>query len=191
MRRTIILIRGYSQSGKDFVGKALCHYYGYQRFAFADSLKRIVASLYSCPMEMLHSQHGKQQICENDPQRRTYRQILIDEALRLRAKDDTMFIRDCCQEIKKLDAPHVVITDWRYPIEYTLLCELFPEDIVIPLHVIRKNITASPVDDISEHQLDDRVGDTTIVNTMDALVYQVIHRFVQSIQEWPVTAKIH
>lgn len=181
MSRTIILIRGYSQSGKDFVGRAICQHYGYQRFAFADSLKRIVASLYSCPMETLHSQHGKQQICMSDAQQRSYRQILIDEALRLRAQDDTMFVRDCCQEIKKHDNMYCVITDWRYPIEYTLLKELFPTANVVPLHIIRDGALASPVNDISEHHLDDRVGDTTIINTMDDSVYQAIHRFVQSI----------
>ena len=174
------MIRGYSQSGKDFVGQALCQHYGYQRFAFADSLKRIVASLYQCPTETLHSQQGKQQICPTDSQHRTYRQILIDEALRLRALDDTMFVRDCCQEIKKQDTTHIVITDWRYPVEYILLGELFPDAMIVPLHIVRAGLLASPVMDISEHQLDDRVGDDTIVNTMDGHVYQDIHRFIQS-----------
>ena len=181
MRRTIVLIRGYSQSGKDYIGRVICQYHGYQRFAFADSLKRLVASLYHCPMETLHSQHGKQQICEHDTQKRSYRQILIDEALRLRSLDDTMFVRDCCQEIKKQGASHVVITDWRYPVEYTLLCELFPDAVIVPLHIVRADRYDSPVDDISEHHLDHRVGDATIVNTMDAHVYQDIHRFIQSI----------
>jgi len=134
-------------------------------------------------METLHSQQGKQQICGNDTQKRSYRQILIDEALRLRSLDDTMFVRDCCQEIKKQGASHVVITDWRYPIEYTLLCELFPDAYIVPLHVVRADRSVSPVDDISEHHLDDRVGDDIIVNTMDARVEQGIHRFIQSISD--------
>lgn len=183
MRRIIVLIRGYSQSGKDFIGRTLCQRYGYQRFAFADSLKRIVASLYHCPMETLHSQHGKQLICPTDLLRRTYRQILIEEALRLRALDDTMFVRECCQEIKKQDAANIVITDWRYPVEYTLLGELFPDATIIPLHIVRNDTDISPVDDISEHHLDDRVGDYVIVNTMDDSVYQGIHRFMQTIHE--------
>lgn len=183
MRRTIILIRGYSQSGKDFVGKALCQRYGYQRFAFADSLKRMVCSLYRCPMDILHSQDGKKQICPSDEQGRTYRQILIDEALRLRALDDTLFVRECCEEIKKLDATKVVITDWRYPVEFTLLGELFPDATIVPLHIIRKDTLVSPVNDISEHHLKERVGDPVLVNTMDDSVYQDIHRFMETIQE--------
>jgi len=185
MRRTIVLIRGYSQSGKDFIGRALCQRYGYQRFAFADSLKRIVASLYSCPMETLHSQYGKQQICPTDSQQRSYRQILIDEALRLRAEDDTMFVRECCQEITKLGATHVVITDWRYPVEYTLLRELFADATIVPLQVVREGVFMSPVKDSSEHHLDERVGDARIINTMDASVYQAIHRFVQDATKNP------
>lgn len=181
MHQTIVLIRGYSQSGKDFIGKALCRHYEFQRFAFADALKRIVASLYNCPIETLHSQHGKQQICETDPQTRTYRQILIEEALRLRAIDDTMFVKECCQAIMKQNAPRIVITDWRYPIEYTLMCTLFPDANVIPLHIAREGMNPSPVKDISEHHLDDRVEDYQIINTMDARVHQGIHRFVESI----------
>jgi hypothetical protein len=134
-------------------------------------------------METLHSQRGKQQICEHDAQKRSYRQILIDEALRLRSLDDTTFIRDCCQEIKKQGASHIVITDWRYPVEYTLLTELFPDATIVPLHIVRADTSASPVKDISEHHLDDRVGDATIINTMDVHVYQDIRRFIQSIHD--------
>lgn len=179
----IVLIRGYSQSGKDFVGRTLCQRYEFQRFAFADSLKRIVASLYQCPIEILHSQQGKQLVCQTDPHQRTYRQILIDEALRLRAMDDTLFIKECCQDMKKQGASRMVITDWRYPIEYTMLCTLFPDATIVPLHVIRKDRTDSPVDDISEHFLANRLGDYQLINTMDASVEQDIHRFVKTVQE--------
>jgi len=180
--RTIVLIRGYSQSGKDFIGKALCQHFRYQRFAFADSLKRMVAQLYQCPIDLLHSQSGKQQICEKDEQRRTYRQILIDEALRLRAIDDTMFARECCQDImKQQNATKVVITDWRYPIEYTMLVEQFPDDLIIPLQVVCGDKKESPVHDISEHHLDDRVGDYTLVNSMNVYVHQDIYRFIQHV----------
>jgi hypothetical protein len=180
--RTIVLIRGYSQSGKDFIGKALCQHFRFQRFAFADSLKRIVARIYQCPIDVLHSQSGKQRICEQDEQKRSYRQILIDEALRLRAIDDTVFARECCQDImKQQNTTKVVITDWRYPIEYTMLVEQFPNDLIIPLQVVRNDIEESPVDDISEHHLDDRVGDYKLVNSMNVYVHQDIYRFIQHI----------
>jgi hypothetical protein len=68
-------------------------------------------------------------------------------------------------------------------VEYTLLCELFPDANILPLHIVRKDAFVSPVNDISEHHLEDRVGDHVILNTMDDSVYQDIHRFIQTIQE--------
>ena len=96
---SIILLRGFSHSGKDFIGQILCSDYDYKRYAFADSLKKIVAKDFNCPLEQLHSQQGKLQICESDLLKRTYRQILIDEALRLRNIDASVFAKHCCKEI--------------------------------------------------------------------------------------------
>jgi hypothetical protein len=41
----IILLRGFSNSGKDFVGNIISLKYGYKQFSFADSLKQIVANI--------------------------------------------------------------------------------------------------------------------------------------------------
>ena len=96
---SIILLRGFSHSGKDFIGQILCNDYGYKRFAFADSLKKMVQLEFKCSSEQLHTQEGKLQICENDLLKRAYRQILIDEALRLRNIDAGVFAKHCCTEI--------------------------------------------------------------------------------------------
>lgn len=80
----IILIRGFSNSGKDFVGDILCKQYGYKQFSFANSLKKIVAEKYNIPLELLYTQEGKLMICHNDINKRTHRQLLIDEALKLK-----------------------------------------------------------------------------------------------------------
>ena len=108
---SIILLRGFSNSGKDFIGEILCNQYNYTRYAFADSLKNIVAKQLNCSIDILHSQDGKSQVCHTDPLRRTYRQILIDEALRLRNIDSDFFAKQCCKDIKH---DKVVITDCRF-----------------------------------------------------------------------------
>jgi hypothetical protein len=178
---SIILIRGYSQSGKDFVGKILCKKYGYQRFAFADSLKRLVSNKYHVPIEQLHSQQGKLQSCEEDPQKRTYRQILIDEALLVRSNDDDYFAKECCEDIRQCDAKRIVITDWRYPNELNVIKEFFPDYKINTLHVIRTSQTASPVEDHSEYQLINIIADRCIINTMDERIYQEIDHFIASL----------
>ena len=96
---SIILLRGFSHSGKDFIGQILCNIYGYKRFAFADSLKKMVQLEFKCSWTNLHTQEGKLQVCESDTLKRTYRQILIDEALRLRNIDTGIFATHCCAEI--------------------------------------------------------------------------------------------
>jgi hypothetical protein len=178
---SIILIRGYSQSGKDFVGKILCKQYGYQRFAFADSLKLLVSNKYHVRMEQLHSQQGKMQICEEDEQNRTYRQLLIDEARLARNNDDNCFAKDCCKEIQKYDAKLVVITDWRYPNELAVIKEYFPDYNITTVHLIRISHMVSPVQDQSEYQLENMKVDRYIVNTMDERIYQEIDNLISSI----------
>jgi hypothetical protein len=178
---SILLIRGYSQSGKDFVGRYLCKYYGYQRFAFADSLKRSVSKKYNVTVEQLHSQRGKLEICQQDPQQRTYRQILIDEALEARTNDPDCFAKDCCEEIKRYRPNNIVITDWRYPNELEILTQSFPEYVITPIHLFRPSQDDSPVLDISEYQLKDRDGDTILLNHMDDSIYDNIDMMMSTI----------
>ena len=182
---SIILLRGFSHSGKDFVGQILCDTYNYKRFAFADSLKMIVARDFECPVDLLHSQEGKLNICEKDPLRRTYRQILIDEALRLRNIDAGVFAKHCCQEIYELnpvDLPkRIVITDWRYPNEIHILTDSFPGYIITPVHIQREGQNKSPVDDISEHQLNSRSSDYQICNRLDSTIFDEIKILIDTI----------
>ncbi len=178
---SIILLRGFSHSGKDFIGQILCDKYGYQRFAFADSLKKIVAKEYNCPLEQLHSQEGKLQICKSDILKRTYRQILIDEALRLRNININTFVNHCCQEINSLNPNRIVITDWRYQNEINVIEKMFPGYKIIPVHIQRVNQLKSPVNDISEYQLNDRNNDYIIINRMNNDIYEEIEKLIKSI----------
>lgn len=183
---SIILLRGFSHSGKDFVGQILCNKYGYQRFAFADSLKKMVAKEFNCPWQQLHTQEGKLQICESDAKKRTYRQILIDEALRLRNIDAGVFAKHCCNEIYGNNPENtpdkVVITDWRYPNEIEILTNAFPGYIITPVHIIRQGQTKSPVNDISEYHLNDRDTDFIINNRLDETIYEEIQNLINSIK---------
>jgi hypothetical protein len=177
---SIILLRGFSHSGKDFVGDILCNNHGYKQFAFADSLKKIVSTKVGCLLEQLHSQEGKLQICEKDLHKRTYRQILIDEALHLRSIDSNIFVNHLCKTIKS-DNDRIVITDWRYPNEIEVIRDTFPNYLIIPVHIINKGQLNSPVIDISEHQLDYRTTDYTIMNNMNNTIYKEITMLIEYI----------
>jgi hypothetical protein len=140
---------------------------------------------FNCPLEMLHSQEGKLKICETDTLKRTYRQILIDEALRLRNEDIDVFVKHCCNEIIGLnpeEAPEkIVITDWRYPNEIEILQRFFPNYKVVPVHVIRAGQTESPVQDKSEYQLLNREGDYVLQNNMDSSILFEIDNLIKNL----------
>jgi hypothetical protein len=182
---SIILLRGFSHSGKDYIGQILCNQYDYKRFAFADSLKKIVSKTFNCPLEILHSQEGKLQTCESDSLKRTYRQILIDEALRLRNENIDVFVNHCCSEIAGLNPEEmperIVITDWRYPNEIEILQRSFPNYKVVPIHVVRAGQTESPVQDKSEYQLLNREGDYVLQNNMDSSILFEIDNLVKGL----------
>ena len=177
---SIIVLRGFSNSGKDYIGQILCDKYNYKRFAFADSHKKIVAKDFNCALEQLHTQEGKLEVCQTDSSKRTYRQILIDEALRLRNIDTSMFAKHCCQEIYELGlVPNkIVITDWRYPNELQILIDMFPEYTVTPVHIVRQGQLQSPVNDISEYHLLNRTNDYTIINNMNESIYEEINTLI-------------
>ena len=180
LEMSIIVLRGFSTSGKDHVGRILCKNFNYTQFAFADSLKKIVAKDFNCAVEQLHTQDGKLQVCYTDSNNRTYRQILIDEACRLRRIDTGVFAKYCCQTICECNPipNNIVITDWRYPNELQILIDAFPKYTIIPIHIIRKGQLESPVNDISEYHLLNRVNDYTIINNMDESIYKEIETLI-------------
>ena len=184
---SIILLRGFSHSGKDFIGQILSDNYNYKRFAFADSLKKMVQLEFKCSWDKLHTQEGKIQICETDTLKRTYRQILIDEALRLRNIDSGIFAKYCSTEINgqnyEESPERIVITDWRYPNEITILENSFPGYKIIPVHIQREGQNKSPVDNISEYQLTNRINDFILINKMDESIHQDIKILIDLIHK--------
>lgn len=177
----IILLRGFSNSGKDFVGNILVSKYNYQQYSFADSLKKIVSEVYNIPLNLLYSQDGKNMICNNDIHRRTNRQLLIDEALKLKEKDYDIFAKHCSNLIFINKYNKIVITDWRFENEFDILKQYFPNANILPVHIIRTNQYKSPIDDISEYHLMDRTNDITIINNMDDSIYDDIDNLIKKI----------
>jgi hypothetical protein len=180
----IILLNGYSHSGKDYIGNILCQNYGFRRFAFADSLKKIISNNpnFKCPLELLHSQKGKLLICESDPRKRTYRQILLDEAIRLKSDNPDVFAESCCQEIQDSNSEKIVITDWRFPNEYNVLLRLFPKANIYTTQVSRVGQEKSPVNDESEYLLNNWVYNTKIINSMDNNIYKDIYNMLEMLE---------
>ncbi len=177
----IILLRGFSNSGKDFVGNVLIAKYGYKQYSFAGSLKQIVSDIYNIPLDLLYSQEGKLMVCNNDIHKRTNRQLLIDEALRLKETDYDIFAKHCTHSISIDNHTNIVITDWRFENELNVLKQHFPYAKILPVHIVRINQNKSPIDDASEYHLINRQNDYTINNNMDNSLYQYIDDVINDI----------
>ena len=168
----VILLSGWSMSGKDTVGEILCEQYGFKRFAFADSLKQLCSLVLDLPINSFDTQEQKATII-NGTSGLTRREFCIQFAkwLLVTTQDQSRFARSIGKGVST--AIHAgrscVITDWRLPIEFeTIQKEL--ELLAIPIKLVRVRIKRSdqlesPVNTgITEHALDTASFDSTIIN---------------------------
>jgi hypothetical protein len=159
----IVFIRGFAGAGKDTLGACFTEHHGFTRFAFADALKETVAEKYSVNISVLHSQEGKRQICAANG--KTWREILISEAAAEREKDPNVFAEMTALAIIATGAKRVVLTDWRYPNEYSVIRRMFQNAVITTVHMIRQDQGGvSPVIDISEYYLKDHRPDWVVHN---------------------------
>jgi hypothetical protein len=167
----IILLSGWSGAGKDAVGGLMTKLWGFQRVAFADELKRIIAKEYDFPIEWTQTQDGKRQTIPSAG--KTVRELMIQRGQEIRKEqnDPEFFARhiglQIIERIKSNPTSKIVCTDWRLPIEFTAL-----EKMLLPfncklLKVCVRNLlqTESPVQDITtEYQLQKYVFDAILYN---------------------------
>jgi len=149
----VVLLSGWSCSGKDTVGHLLASH-GFERFAFADVLKHHVAQVQGVSFKMLHTEAGKATLAP-DGTGRTMRQVLIDTGADLRkAKGADYFAAQVAAAVAKV--PRAVITDWRFVDELEMLqSALKATHALLTVRVVRRGQEDSPVADaITEHQLD-------------------------------------
>ena len=146
----IIGLCGWSNSGKDTVATILKKQ-GYHQFAFANVLKDYAAQKYGFPREWADSQLHKTFYWKYAGENKTIRQRLIDLGLQLKEEyGPTVFIDTIIQKIKGLpEDAKVVISDLRYPDEYTKMMNIFPSMKL--WKVMRIGQHQSPVDDPSEN----------------------------------------
>src|SRR5215217_238417 len=117
----IILISGYLKSGKDTVGKYLSDVHGYVRFAFADELKSEASALFHLDRASLDTQEGKDRVIVIGSKSKTVRSILIEHGRMRRRQNVDYWVEKVLEKMRGCNK--VVITDWRFPNEYSVLRE--------------------------------------------------------------------
>ena len=177
----IILLTGWSESGKDTVADILVNQHGFKKYAFADPLKDLCASLYGFPREMANTTEGKKTKWQVGYKTRTIRELLLETALQDRARfGDDIYCMDILTKIQIEKPTRVVIADLRYPTELSTM-RLFVKKFGCELEiwrVIRVGQTESPVNDPSEHYLESEPVAVRIENNGASL--EILEKVVNS-----------
>lgn len=150
----IVMISGWAGSGKDATAALMAEEMGFVRFAFADAAKQECAFAYGLPIERFY--HGKDRPLEAQippyPDARTPRQLLLHHAADARLICDALYARMVVNEIKASKVHRIVISDWRYHVEYATLRDAFPDARIVTARIERSGIQQSAHP--SEHELD-------------------------------------
>ncbi len=169
MQRPIILfLSGWAGSGKDAAAALLVEEMQFHRLAFADTLKEDVAAVTGIPLATFHSAKKNQTLetpCSQYPTARTYRDLLLQHAIAVRAHNPDTFARHVGDHIQGLlpMQPRIVISDWRFPNEYAHIRERFvTQAVLVCVCIERPGIV--PSTDPSEHYLDTTLMDWVITN---------------------------
>jgi hypothetical protein len=180
----VILLSGWSGSGKDTTGILLERIANCSLLAFADVLKEMVAKEYGFPLFWAYSQQGKLRRVSSG---KTIRDLLVQRGQEIRGQQGSgYFAKIVAEKIKSLvevkePCSNIVITDWRLPIEL----ETLKEELDIPIlkvRVQRLDQTKSPVADReTESQLDNWNFDCVLYNTgvsLQELEAEVVKKLV-------------
>jgi dephospho-CoA kinase len=165
----IIIMTGWSNSGKDTVGQYLVKKHGFKRLAFADEIKDLASELYGFPRHLADTQGGKETRWRVGYGEKTIRQILIDIALiDKRRFGNTIYADTIVKQLssESLDT-NIVITDARYLYEIDAILQ-FAIHVKASCRVWqtkREGQVESPVNDMSEYSLQTLVPDQILENT--------------------------
>jgi hypothetical protein len=140
---------------------------GFQRFAFADALKELVAARTGIPVTIFHSSQKDTVIPPSSKYHpKTYRDLLLEVAKEERAKDLDVFSRIVAGQIRESLGliNRFVISDWRYKREESFLRSVLDPAVyhITRIRIHRPSVTPSA--DPTEHDLDDERMDTVIQN---------------------------
>jgi len=156
----IILIGGKAGSGKDTVAEFLVNNCNFTQFAYANALKDYVSVSFNINRQLFDTQEGKMSEIIVNNRKTTPRQMLIDVSLEKKKENPLIWIQKVIESIKICDNKQVVISDFRFPEEYTELIKIF--DNVITIQIKRNE--ALNIDDHSERALNNFKFDYIIYN---------------------------
>jgi energy-coupling factor transporter ATP-binding protein EcfA2 len=161
----LYLISGYAGAGKSTVATQIQSLIpDSERTAFAKAVKDFVSQRYGVERYLLDTQAGKQTIVESTHGIFTVRDLLILFAESLKRKNgEDIWANAVVSDIRsKPDIQNWIIEDWRFPNEYTVLLNAFPETTIRRIRIVTTNV--QPFNS-AEKAMDAQLVDYTIDNT--------------------------
>jgi hypothetical protein len=161
----LVLLSGWAGSGKDAAAALMVEEMCFIRHAFADSLKHDVATRTGIPVATFHS-YAKNKPFTNPPPAeyptsQTPRDLLIKHAITMRSTNPDIYAEQVAADILTSHEMRHVISDWRYPNEYSHLHGA-TGFTVLRGRIVRS--TVIPLNDPTEHYLDEEPMDFVIQN---------------------------
>lgn len=175
--RKIVLVSGFSGSGKDTFADFLANGFGFKKMAFADKLKRHTAVKYGFDPMLTLTQSGKRQVIHINGIDLSVRDCLIYESKKFKSLcGENIFAKHITDRINELndinDNTDIVISDFRFPNEYHWLRgELDTNIVTVRINRYEK----SPINSDTENQLNDFSFDYVINNDGD------LHNYISKI----------
>jgi hypothetical protein len=164
----IVFLSGWAGSGKDAAAALMVEEMGFQRHAFADSLKHDVATRTGIPVATFHCHHTKNKplttpLPAEYSTAQSPRDLLIQHAAAMRATNPNVYAEAVAASILLNHGLRHVISDWRYPNEFEHIRDtLGPTFTLVRIRIERGSVTPSA--DPTEHYLDEVAMDTVIHN---------------------------
>ena len=154
----IVLLAGWSRSGKDTAADFLSNLHDMKKLAFADAPKIAVAEKYNFPLAWTKTQDGKSLEIQTDSGKHTVRELIIEYAMSERAKNPFSWAEVVAKQISQSIAEgytKFVISDWRFLDELIgLQRELYSiKPAIYTVRITRVGQIISPVADKSEYGL--------------------------------------
>lgn len=157
--KKLVLINGWATSGKDTMADYLVMNHNYKKMQFSYFLKECVSNKYNIDLKLLSSQEGKKKLysVHDYPEMVSGRKLLIDYAKEARKLNNAFFVEKIIKDINSLkeikNTKNIVISDFRYPVEYNeIIKHLSNEYLVRTIRINRYKM--SPINDPSEIQLE-------------------------------------
>lgn len=170
MMKYIVLVNGFSSSGKDTFSDFLVKIgHNFIKYAFADELKLEISNKYKFDYKLTLTQEGKNTYINT--LNSTVRDLLISEAKKVTKQNPDFYAIKLVEKIKFANKiqdyrgelnGNLVISDWRFLNEYEYITNEFKNYKIITVRINRSKI--SPVNSKSENYLNDFNFDYTIDN---------------------------